>query len=202
MGKSEGKPNTALSDFVAPVGVPDYIGGFAVTAGHGERAFAEAMRAKGDDYTAIIAAALADRLAEAFAERMHERVRRELWAYAPDEGLTVEDAIAEKYVGIRPAAGYPAQPDHTEKAELFRILDAPAETGMALTESYAMTPGAAVSGLYFSHPKSHYFGVGKIDLDQVEDYARRKGWDLATAERWLSPILNYDPGSIARGQAA
>jgi 5-methyltetrahydrofolate--homocysteine methyltransferase len=133
---------------------------------------------------------------------MHERVRRELWAYAPDEGLTVEDAIAEKYVGIRPAAGYPAQPDHTEKAELFRILDAPAETGMALTESYAMTPGAAVSGLYFSHPKSHYFGVGKIDLDQVEDYARRKGWDLATAERWLSPILNYDPGSIARGQAA
>jgi 5-methyltetrahydrofolate--homocysteine methyltransferase len=202
MGKSEGKPNTALSDFIAPIGTPDYIGGFAVTAGHGERAFAEEMRAKGDDYTAIIAAALADRLAEAFAERMHERVRRELWAYAPDEGLTVEDAIAEKYVGIRPAAGYPAQPDHTEKAELFRILNAPAQTGMALTESYAMTPGAAVSGLYFSHPKSHYFGVGKIDLDQVEDYARRKGWDLATAERWLSPILNYDPGEVARGRAA
>jgi 5-methyltetrahydrofolate--homocysteine methyltransferase len=202
MGKSEGKPNTALSDFIAPIGTPDYIGGFAVTAGHGERAFAEEMRAKGDDYTAIIAAALADRLAEAFAERMHERVRRELWAYAPDEGLTVEDAIAEKYVGIRPAAGYPAQPDHTEKAELFRILNAPAQTGMALTESYAMTPGAAVSGLYFSHPKSHYFGVGKIDLDQVEDYAQRKGWDLATAERWLSPILNYDPGEVARGRAA
>jgi 5-methyltetrahydrofolate--homocysteine methyltransferase len=202
MGKSEGKPNTALSDFIAPIGTPDYIGGFAVTAGHGERAFAEEMRAKGDDYTAIIAAALADRLAEAFAERMHERVRRELWAYAPDEGLTVEDAIAEKYVGIRPAAGYPAQPDHTEKAELFRILNAPAQTGMALTESYAMTPGAAVSGLYFSHPKSHYFGVGKIDLDPVEDYARRKGWDLATAERWLSPILNYDPGEVARGRAA
>jgi len=202
MGKSEGKPNTALSDFIAPIGIPDYIGGFAVTAGHGERAFAEEMRAKGDDYTAIIAAALADRLAEAFAERMHERVRRELWAYAPDEGLTVEDVIAEKYVGIRPAAGYPAQPDHTEKGELFRILNAPAETGMALTESYAMTPGAAVSGLYFSHPKSHYFGVGKIDRDQVEDYARRKGWDLATAERWLAPILNYDPVGEMRGVAA
>ena len=202
MGKSEGKPNTALSDFIAPIGVPDYIGGFAVTAGHGERAFAEAARAKGDDYTAIIAAALADRLAEAFAERMHERVRRELWAYAPDEGLSVEDAIAEKYVGVRPAAGYPAQPDHTEKAELFRILDAPAQTGMALTESYAMTPGAAVSGLYFSHPKSHYFGVGKIDRDQVEDYARRKGWDVSMAERWLSPILNYDPVRVARGVAA
>ena len=203
MGKSEGKPNTALSDFVAPVGVaPDYIGGFAVTAGHGEREYAAGLREAGDDYSAIIAAALADRLAEAFAERMHERVRRELWAYAPDEHLTVEDAIGEKYAGIRPAAGYPAQPDHTEKAELFRILDAPAQTGMALTESYAMTPGAAVSGLYFSHPKSHYFGVGKIDRDQVEDYARRKGWDMATAERWLSPILNYDPGSLARGQAA
>jgi 5-methyltetrahydrofolate--homocysteine methyltransferase len=202
MGKSEGKPNTALSDFIAPIGIPDYIGGFAVTAGHGERAFAEEMRAKGDDYTAIIAAALADRLAEAFAERMHERVRRELWAYAPDEGLSVEDIIAEKYVGIRPAAGYPAQPDHTEKVELFRILNAPAETGMALTESYAMTPGAAVSGLYFSHPKSHYFGVGKIDRDQVEDYAARKGWDLATAERWLAPILNYDPVGETRGVAA
>jgi len=145
---------------------------------------------------------VADRLAEAFAERMHERVRRELWAYAPDEGLSVEDAIAEKYVGIRPAAGYPAQPDHTEKGELFRILDATAQTGMELTESYAMTPGAAVSGLYFSHPKAHYFGVGKIDRDQVEDYARRKGWEVSMAERWLSPILNYDPGTVARGQAA
>jgi 5-methyltetrahydrofolate--homocysteine methyltransferase len=202
MGKSEGKPNTALSDFIAPVGIPDYIGGFAVTAGHGERTFAEAARAAGDDYTAIIAAALADRLAEAFAERMHERVRRELWGYAPDEGLTVEDAIAEKYQGIRPAAGYPAQPDHSEKGELFRILNAPEETGMALTESYAMTPGAAVSGLYFSHPKSHYFGVGKVDRDQVEDYARRKGWELSTAERWLAPILNYDPVVKARDAAA
>jgi 5-methyltetrahydrofolate--homocysteine methyltransferase len=203
MGKSEGKPNTALSDFIAPVGVaPDYIGGFAVTAGHGERAFAEAARNAGDDYTAIIAAAVADRLAEAFAERMHERVRRELWGYAPDEGLSVEDAIAEKYIGIRPAAGYPAQPDHTEKGELFRILDATAQTGMELTESYAMTPGAAVSGLYFSHPKSHYFGVGKIDRDQVEDYAKRKGWEVSLAERWLSPILNYDPVGVARGVAA
>jgi 5-methyltetrahydrofolate--homocysteine methyltransferase len=203
MGKSEGKPNTALSDFIAPIGVaPDYIGGFAVTAGHGERAFAEAARNAGDDYTAIIAAAVADRLAEAFAERMHERVRRELWGYAPDEGLSVEDAIAEKYIGIRPAAGYPAQPDHTEKGELFRILDATAQTGMQLTESYAMTPGAAVCGLYFSHPKSHYFGVGKIDRDQVEDYARRKGWEVSLAERWLSPILNYDPVIVAQGVAA
>jgi len=203
MGKSEGKPNTALSDFIAPIGAaPDYLGGFAVTAGHGERALADDFRAKGDDYSAIIVSALADRLAEAFAERMHQRVRTELWGYAADEALPVDDLIGEKYQGIRPAAGYPAQPDHTEKRELFRLLRAEAETGMALTESYAMTPGAAVSGLYFSHPKAHYFGVGKIDRDQVEDYARRKGWDLATAERWLAPILNYDPVSEARGQAA
>ncbi len=203
MGKTEGKPNTALSDFVAPAGeAPDYIGGFAVTAGHGEGAFAEAARKAGDDYTAIIAAALADRLAEAFAERMHERVRREFWAYAPNEALTVEDAIGEKYQGIRPAAGYPCQPDHTEKGELFRILGAPEATGMTLTESYAMTPGAAVSGLYFSHPQSHYFGVGKIDRDQVEDYGRRKGWEAATAERWLAPILNYDPAVRPRDVAA
>jgi 5-methyltetrahydrofolate--homocysteine methyltransferase len=184
--------NTALSDFVAPAGVAaDYLGGFAVTAGHGETEFAQSFRDKGDDYSAIIVAALADRLAEAFAERLHQRVRQELWAYAPDEALSLEDILAEKYQGIRPAAGYPAQPDHTEKATLFRLLDATERTNIQLTESFAMFPAAAVSGLYFSHPKAHYFGVGKIDRDQVADYAARKGWDLAEAERWLAPILAY-----------
>jgi len=207
MGKTEGKPNTALSDFIAPLGGPaDYVGGFAVTAGHGEQAFAESLRKSGDDYGAIIASALADRLAEAFAERLHQRVRTDLWGYAPNEALGVQDVIQERYQGIRPAAGYPAQPDHTEKATLFRLLDAESHTGLRLTESFAMTPGAAVSGLYFSHPASHYFGVGKIDRDQVADYAQRKGWTLAHAERWLSPILNYDPAAepapIARGVAA
>jgi 5-methyltetrahydrofolate--homocysteine methyltransferase len=192
IAKTEGKPNTALSDFVAPVGGPaDYVGLFAVTAGHGETAVAQAYREAGDDYSAILATALADRLAEAFAERMHQAVRTELWGYAPDEALGLDDLLAEKYRGIRPAAGYPSQPDHTEKATVFRLLDAEARTGMGLTESFAMTPPASVSGLYFAHPQAHYFGVGKIDRDQVGDYARRKGWDLATAERWLSPILNY-----------
>ncbi|MES2340967.1 MAG: methionine synthase [Pseudomonadota bacterium] len=195
MSKGEGgRANVALSDFVAPIGQPDWIGGFAVTAGHGEPAIAKAFKDKGDDYSAILAAALADRLAEAFAEAMHRKVRTELWGYAPDEPFDIEALIGEKYRGIRPAAGYPAQPDHTEKAELFRILDAPAQTGMALTESFAMTPPASVSGLYFAHPESHYFGVGRIEKDQVEDYARRKGWDLKTAERWLAPILNYERG--------
>jgi 5-methyltetrahydrofolate--homocysteine methyltransferase len=203
MGKAEGRANRALSDFIAPVGQgADYIGGFAVTAGHGEGRFAEDRRKAGDDYSAIIASALADRLAEAFAERLHERARREFWGYAPDEGLSVQEAIEEKYRGIRPAAGYPAQPDHTEKATLFRLLDAEAATGITLTESFAMFPGAAVAGLYFSHPEAHYFGVGKIDEDQVRDYARRKGWSLEVAERWLSPILNYDPISAAEGAAA
>jgi 5-methyltetrahydrofolate--homocysteine methyltransferase len=202
MAKGEGKPNTALADFVSPLGgAPDWIGGFAVTAGLGEQAVIEAFKAAGDDYSAILAAALADRLAEAFAETLHQRVRRDLWAYAPDETAGVEDLIAEKYQGIRPAPGYPAQPDHTEKATLFQILDAEQHTGIALTESFAMTPPSSVSGLYFSHPQSHYFGVGRIALDQVEDYARRKGWDLATAERWLSPILDYDP-LAGRGEAA
>jgi 5-methyltetrahydrofolate--homocysteine methyltransferase len=172
------------------------------TAGHGERDFADSLRQQGDDYSAIIAAALADRLAEAFAERLHERVRREFWGYAPEEGLKVEEIIAETYVGIRPAPGYPAQPDHTEKAALFHLLDAPAATGIALTESYAMTPGASVSGLYFANPAAHYFGVGKIDQDQVEDYARRKRWTRQEAERWLAPILNYDPLPVAAGEAA
>jgi 5-methyltetrahydrofolate--homocysteine methyltransferase len=196
MAKGEGKANLALADFVAPVGgAADYVGAFAVTAGHGELALAEGFKAAGDDYSAILATALADRLAEAFAEALHRQVRTALWAYAPDEAFDLDALIGERYQGIRPAPGYPAQPDHTEKATLFRLLDAEANTGIALTESFAMTPPASVSGLYFSHPQAHYFGVGKIDRDQVEDYARRKGWDLATAERWLAPILNYDPAS-------
>jgi 5-methyltetrahydrofolate--homocysteine methyltransferase len=195
MLKSEGKPNLALSDFIAPVGVPDYIGAFAVTAGHGEGEITRAFKAAGDDYSAILASALADRLAEAFAEVLHRHIRTDLWGYAPDEALGVEDLLAENYAGIRPAPGYPAQPDHTEKETLFKLLNAEAETGITLTESFAMTPPASVSGLYFGHPDAHYFGVGKIDQDQAEDYARRKGWELAKAERWLAPILNYEPGA-------
>ena len=156
---------------------------------------------KTDDYSRIMLKALADRLAEAFAERMHERVRRELWAYAKGEKLSNEDLIAEQYRGIRPAPGYPAQPDHTEKATIFRLLDAEAKAGIQLTESFAMWPGAAVSGLYLAHPESHYFGVGKVERDQVEDYARRKGWTVDEAERWLGPVLNYDP-KPARTEAA
>jgi len=196
--KREGRCNEALSDFVAPraSGVADYVGAFAVTAGVGEDDIAERFKQKNDDYSAILAKALADRLAEAFAERLHQRVRREFWGYAPDEALSAGDLIAEKYSGIRPAPGYPAQPEHTEKATIFKLL--PAEKiGVQLTESFAMWPGASVSGLYFSHPQSHYFGVGKIERDQVEDYARRKGWSVAEAERWLAPILNYDPKPAA-----
>ena len=195
MGKSGGRPNVALADFIHPMGGPhDWIGAFAVTAGHGEKERAEAFKAAGDDYSSIMVSALADRLAEAFAEALHRRVRTEFWPYAADEPFDVEAMIEERYQGIRPAPGYPAQPDHTEKETLFRLLDAEKATGLQLTESYAMFPTAAVSGLYFGHPDSHYFGVGKIDRDQVEDYARRKGWDVATAERWLSPILSYTPG--------
>ncbi|WP_426043857.1 methionine synthase [Caulobacter sp. DWR3-1-2] len=203
MDKGAGKMNAALADFVAPIGHgPDYVGGFAVTAGHGEDEIVKRFKDAGDDYSAIMASALADRLAEAFAEWLHYQARVELWGYAANEARDTDVMIAEKYQGIRPAPGYPAQPDHTEKGTLFKLLDAEAATGMILTESYAMSPGAAVSGFYFSHPQSHYFGVGKVDLDQVEDYARRKGWDLAYAEKWLSPILNYDPGAKARGEAA
>jgi 5-methyltetrahydrofolate--homocysteine methyltransferase len=198
-GASE-RANTALADFIAPEGgAPDYIGGFAVTAGIGEQTIAERFERANDDYSKIMAKALADRLAEAFAELMHERVRREFWAYAPDENLTTDELIKERYRGIRPAPGYPAQPDHAEKATLFRLLDAEKATGIALTESFAMMPGAAVSGLYFSHPDSHYFGVGKIERDQVEDYARRKGWPTETAEKWLAPILNYDASDKGAG---
>ncbi|MDB5451274.1 MAG: 5-methyltetrahydrofolate--homocysteine methyltransferase, partial [Phenylobacterium sp.] len=195
MAKGEGgRANVALADFVAPVGTrPDWVGGFAVTAGHGELELAQRYRDASDDYSAILSTAIADRLAEAFAEALHRKVRTELWGYAPDEAFDIDLLIAEQYRGIRPAPGYPAQPDHTEKATLFKLLDAEAATGLELTESFAMTPPAAVSGLYFAHPEAHYFGVGRIERDQVADYARRKGWDLRTAERWLAPILNYEP---------
>ncbi|MGJ5176829.1 methionine synthase [Bradyrhizobium oligotrophicum] len=196
--KREGRFNTALSDFVAPQasGVPDYVGGFVVTAGLGEDVVADRFKNANDDYSSILVKALADRLAEAFAERLHARVRREFWAYAPDETLSPDDLMLEKYQGIRPAPGYPAQPDHTEKATLFELLDAENNAGVTLTESYAMWPGSSVSGLYFASPESFYFGVGKIERDQVEDYAARKGMTVAEVERWLAPILNYIP---ARG---
>jgi 5-methyltetrahydrofolate--homocysteine methyltransferase len=199
MARDSGKPNLALADFVAPraSGVADYIGGFAVSSGHGEESHIKRFERDKDDYSAILLRALADRLAEAFAERLHERVRKEFWAYAPDEHLSRAELIAEKYRGIRPAPGYPAQPDHTEKGTLFGLLDAETRAGMALTESYAMWPGSSVSGLYFSHPQSRYFGVGKIERDQVEDYACRKHWTMAEAERWLAPQLNYDPKTTA-----
>jgi 5-methyltetrahydrofolate--homocysteine methyltransferase len=194
LSKREGRANAALADFVAPAetGVADYVGGFAVTAGIGEDEVADRFKRANDDYSAIMVKALADRLAEAFAERLHQRVRKEFWGYAGDENLSSAELIAERYRGIRPAPGYPAQPDHSEKGTLFRLLQAE-RIGINLTESFAMWPGAAVCGLYFSHPQSAYFGVGKIERDQVEDYAKRKGWSVEEAERWLSPILNYDP---------
>jgi len=189
------RAHTCLSDFIAPqeTSYMDYIGGFVVTAGIGEDERAKAFEAAQDDYSSILLKALADRLAEAFAERLHQRVRKEFWAYAPDEALETDKLIMEEYAGIRPAPGYPAQPDHTEKATLFELLDATKATSVELTESFAMWPGAAVSGLYFSHPDSHYFGVGKIERDQAEDYAVRKGMSVAEVERWLAPILNYEP---------
>jgi 5-methyltetrahydrofolate--homocysteine methyltransferase len=192
-------PNLALADFVAPKesGKPDYVGGFAVTTGIGEDAIAARFKDDKDDYSAILLSALADRLAEAFAERLHQRVRKEFWGYAADESFSNSELIGEAYRGIRPAPGYPAQPDHTEKGTLFRLLDAEAKAGVKLTESYAMWPGSSVSGLYIGHPDARYFGVGKIERDQVEDYARRKGWTLAEAERWLGPILNYNPRKTA-----
>jgi 5-methyltetrahydrofolate--homocysteine methyltransferase len=199
MDKGERKTNSALADFVGPRGAEDYVGAFAVTAGIGEEEIAIRFKRANDDYSAILAQALCDRLAEAFAEAMHAKVRRELWGYAAGETLSHEDLIAEKYRGIRPAPGYPAQPDHTEKATLFDLLEARERTGIDLTESMAMTPPSSVSGLYFAHPEAEYFGVGKIDRDQVEDYARRKGWDLATAERWLAPILAYEPALAKAG---
>ncbi|MBW8065900.1 MAG: methionine synthase, partial [Ferrovum sp.] len=193
--KPSDRHNQCLTDFVAPAstGVADYIGAFAVTAGQGiEERLAE-YEAAHDDYNAILLKALADRLAEAFAEALHAQVRREWWGYAAGENLTHDALIAERYRGIRPAPGYPACPDHTEKAILFDLLQVTERTGISLTESYAMLPTAAVSGFYFSHPDSVYFAVGKIGRDQVEDYARRKGWTLEQAEYWLAPQLAYTP---------
>ena len=190
-----GIPNRSLGDFIAPkhTGLADYVGGFAVTAGLGSHDKVVEFKAANDDYSAILLESLADRLAEAFAERMHQRVREEFWGYTPDEQLDSAALIGEKYVGIRPAPGYPACPEHTEKATLFGLLDATQRTGIELTESMAMWPGAAVSGWYFSHPQSQYFVVGRIAQDQVADYAKRKGWTLQEAERWLAPNLGYNP---------
>jgi 5-methyltetrahydrofolate--homocysteine methyltransferase len=186
--------NYALGDFVAPkeTGLRDYVGAFAVTAGHGMEAIVQKYKADLDDYNAIMVEALADRLVEACAERMHKLVR-DAWGYGRDEALTTDDFIAERYRGIRPAPGYPACPDHTEKETIWRLLDVERNAGMKLTESFAMYPASSVSGLYFSHPEARYFPVGKIERDQVEEYAARRGWDLATAEKWLAPNLNYEP---------
>ncbi len=200
--RRDGRHNLALADFIAPAetGKADYIGGFVVTSGAREEKISERFAKANDDYGSIMVKALADRIAEALAERMHERVRREFWAYAPDEALTAEQRIEEAYRGIRPAPGYPAQPDHTEKAALFRLLDAEKQTGVSLTESFAMWPGSSVSGLYLAHPESHYFGVAKIERDQVEDYAARKEMSVAEAERWLAPVLNYIPASAVAAE--
>ncbi|WP_442578923.1 methionine synthase [Mesorhizobium sp. ASY16-5R] len=199
LAKRDGKPNVALSDFVAPVesGQPDYVGGFVVTAGIEEVAIAERFERANDDYSSIMVKALADRFAEAFAERLHEKVRKDFWGYAPDENLSPDELIGEPYQGIRPAPGYPAQPDHTEKVTLFRLLDAERNAGVSLTESMAMWPGSSVSGIYLSHPESYYFGVAKVERDQVEDYARRKDMPVEDVERWLGPILNYVPTPFA-----
>jgi 5-methyltetrahydrofolate--homocysteine methyltransferase len=189
--KPAGQFNVALSDFVAPQGVQDYIGTFALTTGIGIDAHVARFEADHDDYNAIMLKALADRLAEAFAELMHKKVRKEIWGYATDENLKNDELIKEEYAGIRPAPGYPAQPEHTEKTTIWKLLDVEKNTGMQLTESMAMIPTAAVSGLYFAHPQSHYFGLGKIQKDQVEDYAKRKGMSIEEAERWLGPNLVY-----------
>ncbi len=195
--KRPGRPNMALSDFVAPVGTPDYVGGFVVTAGPEEAVLAKKFEEANDSYSSILVKALADRFAEAMAEMLHQRVRRELWPYAPDEGFAPNELVGEPYRGIRPAPGYPAQPDHTEKLTLFSLLEAEANTGVELTESMAMWPGSSVSGLYIGHPDAYYFGVAKVERDQVADYAARKGMDLEEAERWLAPILNYTPNPVA-----
>jgi 5-methyltetrahydrofolate--homocysteine methyltransferase len=190
--KGDGTPNWCLADFIAPKGSPDFLGGFAVTSGHNLKELVEKFKADHDDYNTIMAEALADRLAEAFAEFLHKRVREE-WGFGKVENLKPEDLIEEKYRGIRPAAGYPACPDHTEKEILWQLLDVEKNAGIKLTESFAMWPGSSVSGLYFAHPESKYFAVGKLGKDQVEDYARRKNFTVAEAEKWLGPWLNYDP---------
>nr|MBA3950042.1 methionine synthase [Acidobacteriota bacterium] len=186
---ADGRPNRSLADFVAPreSGAPDYIGAFAVTAGIGADEIAKAFERDGNDYDAIMVKALADRLAEAFAEYLHAQARRD-WGYGAEERLTSDDLVDEKYRGIRPAFGYPACPDHTEKRELFRLLDAQA-VGIELTESFAMWPAASVSGIYLSHPEARYFNIGRVGRDQAEAYAKRKGWTQADVEKWLSPVL-------------
>jgi len=188
------EPCRSLADFIAPkeTGLADSIGAFAVTTGIGLKELCGRFRAENDDYNAIMAEALADQLAEAFAECLHKRVRDE-WGYGREENLTPEELIHERYRGIRPAPGYPACPDHTEKGTIWHLLDVEKNTGIQLTESFAMWPGSSVSGVYFAHPQSRYFSLGKIDRDQVEDYHRRKGITVAEVERWLSPSLNYDP---------
>jgi len=195
----DGVPHRALSDYVAPKtsGLRDYVGAFAVTAGLGSSDRVNAFKKANDDYSAILLESIADRLAEAFAERLHQRVRKEFWGYAPDEKLDNSALIDEKYIaeghGIRPAPGYPACPEHTEKGTLWQLLDVDHNAGITLTESYAMWPGAAVSGWYFAHPQAQYFVVGRIQKDQVADYAKRKGWTLKEAEKWLAPNLAYEP---------
>jgi 5-methyltetrahydrofolate--homocysteine methyltransferase len=193
--KPDDRANFCLADFVAPrdSGRQDWVGAFAVTAGLGIEPHVARFEADNDDYNAILLKALADRLAEAFAERLHQKVRTELWGYAADEALDNEALIREQYRGIRPAPGYPACPEHSEKATIFRLLDAGKHTGLSLTESFAMYPAAAVSGLYFAHPGSQYFVVGRLSREQVADYARRKGVPLHQAERWLASNLDYDP---------
>jgi len=191
--KPDNIPNYCLADFIAPkeTRAKDYIGAFAVTAGIGIDARIAEFEKHHDDYSAILLKSLADRLAEAFAELLHARVRREFWSYAADEALDNDALIAEQYRGIRPAPGYPACPEHTEKGALFELLQAPLNAGITLTDSYAMLPTAAVSGFYFSHPQAQYFATGKVDRDQVADYARRKYWSVEEAERWLAPVLGY-----------
>jgi 5-methyltetrahydrofolate--homocysteine methyltransferase len=190
----DGRPNRSLADYVAPrdAALPDHIGAFAVTCGIGADELARGFEKDLDDYNSILVKALADRFAEAMAEYTHARVRRELWGYAPDEAYTPTELIGEPYQGIRPAPGYPAQPDHSEKETIFELLEAEERIGVALTESYAMTPGSSVSGLYFAHPEASYFAVDMVTRDQVENYARRKGMTLKDVERWLSSNLSYD----------
>ncbi len=202
LGRRDGKANIALADFVAPKesGKGDYVGAFVVTAGAEEEKISARYARANDDYGSIMVKALADRIAEAFAERMHERVRREFWGHAKDEAFTPAELITEPYTGIRPAPGYPAQPDHTEKETLFRLLEVEKRTGVKLTESFAMTPASSVSGLYIGHPQAHYFGVAKVERDQVEDYARRKGMSVREVERWLGPILNYEPAALVAAE--
>jgi len=196
MDKPTGQFNLALSDFIAPkiTGRPDYLGAFAVTAGHGTEELAKKFESDHDDYNAIMVRALADRLAEAFAEYLHHRARAD-WGFGKNENLSHDELIREKYRGIRPAPGYPACPDHTEKASLWKLLDAERVTGIRLTESFAMWPASSVSGLYFANPAARYFAVGKVGPDQVADYAARKQTSQAEVERWLSPYLNYEPAS-------